>query len=277
MFTDQIANLPELLAGIGPLFILDVLIVVAFAYGCFRVIRHTRAVSMVRGLFILVFIFLCAKMLNLQLITYILERSVYFFIAAAAVVFAPELRRVLERMGTFRFLRSGASMGEQEVERVVKATVEAVANLSRRQVGALICFECNTGLQEIVDSGIQLDALLTSGLLINIFEKNTPLHDGAVVVRDNRVVAATCYLPLTDEVLSKDLGTRHRAALGISEQSDALTIVVSEETGRISVTRKGELLPYLTSDDVRALLTEVLFRDKNSSVLARMIDGCFTK
>lgn len=277
MFTEQIANLPELLAGIGPLFILDVLIVVAFAYGCFRVIRHTRAASMVRGLFILVFIFLCAKMLNLQLITYILERSVYFFIAAAAVVFAPELRRVLERMGTFHFLRSGAVMGEQEVERVVKATVEAVSNLSRRQVGALICFECNTGLQEIVDSGIQLDALLTSGLLINIFEKNTPLHDGAVVVRDNRVAAATCYLPLTDEVLSKDLGTRHRAAMGISEQSDALTIVVSEETGRISATRDGELLPYLTPEDVRALLTEVLFRDKNSSVLARMIDGCFAK
>lgn len=270
-------NVAEVLKSIGPVGMLEIVILLILAYRLWLLLRHTRAERMVKGLLILVAICVVAQALHLQIITYILERSVYFFVAAAAVVFAPELRRVLERVGSLHFFRSGSMLGKMEIDQVLQAVVDAVANLSRRQVGALICFERETGLQEIIDSGIQVDALISSGLLINIFEKNTPLHDGAVVVRGNRVAAATCYLPMTEQILSKDLGTRHRAAVGLSEQSDALTIVVSEETGKISATREGQILRFLTPDDVRALLTESLYRRVNSSILSRLIDGCFTK
>lgn len=270
-------NIAEVLKSIGPVGMLEIVILLILAYRLWLLLRHTRAERMVKGLLILVAICVVAQALHLQIITYILERSVYFFVAASAVAFAPELRRVLERVGSLHFFRSGSMLGKTEIDQVLQAVVDAVANLSRRQVGALICFERETGLQEIIDSGIQVDALISSGLLINIFEKNTPLHDGAVVVRGNRVVAATCYLPMTEQILSKDLGTRHRAAVGISEQSDALTIVVSEETGKISSTREGQILRFLTPDDVRALLTETLYRNVNSSILSRLIDGCFTK
>lgn len=270
-------NIAEVLKSIGPVGMLEIVILLILAYRLWLLLRHTRDERMVKGLLILVAICVVAQALHLQIITYILERSVYFFVAAAAVVFAPELRRVLERVGSLHFFRSGPMLGKMEIDQVLQAVVDAVANLSRRQVGALICFERETGLQEIIDSGIQVDALISSGLLINIFEKNTPLHDGAVVVRGNRVAAATCYLPMTEQILSKDLGTRHRAAVGLSEQSDALTIVVSEETGKISATREGQILRFLTPDDVRALLTESLYRRVNSSILSRLIDGCFTK
>jgi len=274
MLQAELNNLLVKSQAIGPLEILDGLVLLAMMYGFYRVIRRTRAVNLVKGLLILVLFFCLASALKLQMITYILEKSVYFFVVAIAVVFAPELRRALERVGNFHRL-SGGDLTDPEIDAVLKAINETVGNLSRRRVGALVVFEQGTGLEEIAETGIPIDGCVSSGLLINIFEKNTPLHDGAVIIRGNRVVAATCYLPLTDQTLTKDLGTRHRAAIGMSEQSDALIVVVSEQTGDISVAREGELMRYLAPGDVEALLVEHLYKKMNRSSMLSIAAKCF--
>lgn len=265
------------LANLTFLNCLDVVMVLTLLYGSYRAVRHTRAVALTKGLIIVVAVFAAAALLDLQIMRYILEKSVYFLGVAVAVVFAPELRRALEQLGNTAIAGGGTKLTRQEVEDVLQAVQLSVANLSRRRVGALMVFQIQTDLGETVESGIRVDGLVSSGLLINIFEKNTPLHDGAVVIQGERLVAATCYLPMTEQTLSKELGTRHRAAIGLSEQSDAIIVIVSEETGDISVARNGELLRYLRPEDVRAILMENLYRDLERTYLARLLPGCFKK
>jgi diadenylate cyclase len=188
-------------------------------------------------------------------------------LVALPVVFQPELRRALEQIGRSRWLSKGGNeLDDAEVNDVLNAVTNASVDMSRRKVGALMVFERNTGLEERIETGIAIDGILSEALLLNIFEKDTPLHDGAVIIRGNRIVAATCLLPLTENRnLSRELGTRHRAALGVTEQSDAIVVVVSEETGTISIARNGELMRYLHGDDVREILSDALFAKSNTA------------
>ena len=183
-------------------------------------------------------------------------------LVALPVVFQPELRRALEQIGRGKWCHKGVSseLDEAEFDSLLRAVSAATTAMSRRKVGALMVFERNTGLEECIETGVAIDGLLSEGLLLNIFEKDTPLHDGAVIIRGKRIVAASCLLPLTENRnLSQDLGTRHRAGIGVSEQSDAVVIIVSEETGTVSIARNGELMRYLHADDVREILRSALF------------------
>jgi diadenylate cyclase len=185
----------------------------------------------------------------------LLEKSMTVVLVALPVVFQPELRRALEQIGRGRFFRKTVVLDEEEVEHMLSALVSSAMAMSRNKIGALIVFERETGLDDYIETGIQIDALVSHELFMNIFIPNTPLHDGAVIIRGNRIKAAGCLLPLTEaRNLSKELGTRHRAAIGLSEQSDALVLVVSEETGTISLARSGVLQRYLTGDDIKDLL-----------------------
>ena len=174
---------------------------------------------------------------------------------ALPVVFQPELRRALEQIGRGRLFHKHNELDEKELEDMLNAVTNATEIMSRRKIGALMVFERETGLEERIETGVPIDGLISDSLLLNIFEPDTPLHDGAVVIRGNRIVAASCLLPLTEaRNLSQELGTRHRSAIGISEQSDALVLVVSEEAGTISLARNGELHRYLTGEDIKSLL-----------------------
>ena len=203
---------------------------------------------------ILVFILLAA-IFQMNTILWIADKTINVGIIAILVIFQPEMRKALEQLGRKRFISTlfsfdnGKNTVERYSERTVNEMVKACYEMGKVKTGALIVIENDVQLGEYERTGIELDSILSSQLLINIFEKNTPLHDGAIIVRGNRVVAATCYLPLSDNLaLSKDLGTRHRAAVGISEVSDSMTIVVSEETGKVSLAVEGEL--YRNIDEV---------------------------
>lgn len=178
---------------------------------------------------------------------------------AILIVFQPELRRGLEYIGRSRFFtKSFMEIKSESLSEVFNEIVDAVASLSRQKIGALIVIERETGLNEVVETGTRIDGKVSSDLLINIFIPNTPLHDGAVIIKDDKIKAAGCFLPLTDNMsLSKDLGTRHRAALGISERSDCLAIVVSEETGSISIAERGSLARYLDSKTLKQILIDM--------------------
>ena len=237
--------------------IVEILIIAVFFYEVFAWIKNTRAWMLFRGILFILAFFILAAVLQMHTILWLGERLLSAGLVALVVVFQPELRNALEHIGRGRLFRSIFSIGigktitKRFSERTITDLVKASFEMGAAKTGALIVVEKDVKLTEYVRTGIELDSVLTRQLLINIFEKNTPLHDGAVIVREDRVVAATCYLPLTENMeLSKELGTRHRAAVGISEVSDALTIVVSEETGKVSVTRDGILLHDLTPDQL---------------------------
>ena len=255
----------------------EIIAIFLLAIFCLLSIMKTRAASMAKGFLVLLCLIVVAVFLKLPIFIYVLERFAYLFLFVAAVIFAPELRHSLEKIGNLEFLGRRKTISSDKAGNMINAIGDAVGNLSRRKVGALICFEEKTDLLEFIETGIALDALCSSGLLINIFEKNTPLHDGAVIIRKDRVVAATCYLPLTEQYLSKTYGTRHRAALGLSEVSDALIIVVSEETGNIAVAKDGQLRQFLTPQDVMGLLVEHLYGKKNVPEINSLIGSCYEK
>ena len=252
-----------ILKTIGILDIVDTALVAYFLYRIYIMLKNTRAAALVKGLLVLVFLMLVSKWLELHVINWILEKSMTVVMIALPVVFQPELRRALEQIGRGRLFRKMVELDEQQLDEVISSVTEAAVVMSQRKVGALIVFEREVGLEERTETGVQIDGLVSDSLLLNIFEKDTPLHDGAVIIRGQRIVAASCLLPLTDaRNLSQELGTRHRAALGLSEQSDALILVVSEETGTISIARNGELYRYLQADDVRDLLREAVIVPK---------------
>lgn len=205
---------------------------------------------MLKGIAVLVVIMVLAVLFNLSTIVWLINKTLSAGIIALVIIFQPELRRALEELGKknvlFKVLKIGGNMlgdtfDDKSIEEITRATLE----MAKAKTGALIVISQENDLQQYIETGIRLDANITSQLLINIFEKNTPLHDGALIIRDNRIVAATCYLPLSESIsLSKDLGTRHRAGLGISEVTDSIVIIVSEETGSISVAKEGKLIRY---------------------------------
>ena len=246
--------------------VIEILIIAFFIYQFLKWIKNTRAWVLFKGIAIIAVFFIIAALFRMSTILWLGSKLLNAGIIALIVVFQPELRRALERLGRQNFFHVLFSLGfgRGAVQRFDDHTkndlVKAAYEMGAVKTGSLIVIERDVQLEEYVRTGINVDAILTRQLLINIFEKNTPLHDGAVIVRGDRVVSATCYLPLTDSnSISKDLGTRHRAAIGISEVSDALTIVVSEETGKISVTMEGELRRDLSPDELLEALTQIQY------------------
>ena len=255
----MIVQLQGLVSTIGVLDIIDIVVVAYFLYRVYLMLKNTRAATLVKGLLVLVGFMIICRTLNLHVISWLLEKSLTVIMVALPVVFQPELRRALEQIGRGKLFRKGSELDEQEINAMLDAIASATKAMSAAKVGALMVFERATGLVERIETGVPIDGLVSSGLIQNIFVKDTPLHDGAVIIRGNRVVAACCLLPLTENRnLSQELGTRHRAAIGLSEQSDAMVLVVSEETGAISIARNGELMRYLTVDDVKDILRNAI-------------------
>jgi uncharacterized protein (TIGR00159 family) len=246
--------------------VIDILAVALIFFWLLWVAQGTRATQLIRGLAILIVAVVgVANIFNLTALNWLLSRTLPALIVAVPIVFQPELRRALEQLGhTGSWLRPPfASQPENQLEKTVEEISRATAQLSRHRYGALIVVERETGLQEYVDRGVPLDANLTRQLLINIFYPNSPLHDGAVIVRNDRILAASCVLPLSDNVTGGQLGTRHRAGLGISEESDAIAVIVSEETGKISVAHNGRLVRDLDQERLRRILRTLLRLDRN--------------
>ena len=240
--------------------IIDILIVAYIIYRIMKLLKDTSAERLIKGIIILVGIMLLASMLHLTMISWLLQQALNVGLFAIVVVFQPELRRLLEQIGKGNFSRLIVPAdAPDEVESMITATVSACADMSRTKTCALIVFERRERLGEIISTGTMVDAAPSAELIKNIFFKNSPLHDGAMIVRAGRVCAAGCVLPLSgNQSLSRDLGTRHRAAVGMSESADSVLVVVSEETGSISVAIGGMLKRHLSPDMLRKLLENEL-------------------
>lgn len=239
---------------------LDIAIVSYALYRLLLLIRGTRAVQLVRGIAVLIVAGIVARWLQLTTVMYVLNYAQMALVVAVPVVFQPELRRALEQLGRGRlFTPAPGYLPEAERAKVLNEVAAACDVLARNKIGALMVIERETGLKDIAETGTPLDGLVSSPFLINLFVPNAPLHDGAVIIRGNRVVAAGCFLPLSENPnISKELGTRHRAAVGLTEQSDALVIVVSEETGTISLANAGKLIRHLDDATLRELLSNLV-------------------
>jgi diadenylate cyclase len=261
------SNLDWLLTRLSdPRVLLDILVVAVIIYWLLRVAHGTRALTLIRGIVTLfAFLYFLGWALELNTLNWLLGRTWPALVIAIPVIFQPELRRAFEQVGhTGSWLRTPfPGQAGPDMEGAVDEIVRAAAQLARLRYGALIVIERDTGLQDYVSRGVQLDAELTRQLLINIFFPNSPLHDAAVIVRGRRILAASVVLPLTDNIsASSQLGTRHRAAIGITEESDALAVVVSEETGQMAVAHTGRLIRNLDQDRLRRVLRTLLRLDR---------------
>ncbi|RAV15287.1 diadenylate cyclase CdaA [Paenibacillus contaminans] len=220
--------------------IIDVLIVSYVIYKLLMLLRGTRAIQLLKGIFVVMVTWALSITFHLNTLQWMMTQMFNIGLIALIIIFQPELRRALEQLGRGKLFSRSTAEEDQEVNQRIGEIMKTVANLSKRRIGALIVFERETGLNEYIESGIPIGSEITSELLINIFIPNTPLHDGAVIIRQNRLMAAGCYLPLSENpFISKELGTRHRAAIGMSEVSDAISVVVSEETGQVSLAING--------------------------------------
>ncbi|HEX3015451.1 MAG TPA: diadenylate cyclase CdaA [Desulfobacteria bacterium] len=235
-----------LFSGFSWLSIVDILVVAVVLYRLLMLIKGTRAVQLLKGLAVLLVASISAQFLDLVTVNWLLDQVWKMLVVALPVVFQPELRRALEQIGRGKFFTHNTLLVKRETSIVIGQVVRCAQLLSKNRIGALLVFERQTGIQEWVETGIKLDAVVSSEFLVNIFIPKAPLHDGAVIISEDRVAAAGCFLPLSENPnLDKDLGTRHRAAIGITEQSDALALVVSEETGAISIAQDGKIARHL--------------------------------
>ena len=235
--------------------VVDIAIVAFLIYEFMMMIRQTRASSVIVGMITVLAVAGLSTVFGLTALNWLVMGLVNYGVVVLIVLFQPELRKALEQIGRFWRFGRQEDVAEGERERIVDEITQCMLNLSRRRVGALIVLEGRTGVQDLTDQGTALDARITAGLLINIFEPNTPLHDGAVIIRGGRILAAACVLPLTEsENVSRELGTRHRAAMGVTETTDAVSLIVSEETGIMSYARNGKITRHLTEDSLRQLL-----------------------
>jgi len=250
--------------------IIEILIISFLLYHLLVWIKNTRAWTLFKGIMVILVFVVIAAVFHMNTILWIAERTLSVGLLALVVIFQPELRKALENLGNKKFFGKILEINREDVGKFSNKTVDELVRacfaMGKVKTGALIVIEDEISLSEYVRTGIDVDGLLSSQLLINIFEKNTPLHDGAVIVRGDRVISATCYLPLSDSnVISKDLGTRHRAALGVSEASDSMTIIVSEETGKVSVAYHGQIDTDLNPDSLRQKLTFLQSRDHEAT------------
>src|SRR5690625_892269 len=244
----------------------DIALVWYVLYKLIMVIRGTKAIQLLKGIGIVIVVWILSIVFNLQTIQWLTNQVIIWGFLAIIILFQPELRRALEQLGRGSlFTRTGKSE-EEMIDKVVESIVTSCNYMAKRRIGALITLERETGIEDYAETGIPINGELTNQLLTNIFTPNTPLHDGAVIIKNDRIIAAACYLPLSESpFIPKDLGTRHRAALGISAVTDALTIAVSEETGSISSTKSGELMRDLDTDQLRKLLSDNLLQNMKTN------------
>ncbi|MBM7588156.1 diadenylate cyclase [Bacillus pakistanensis] len=246
--------------------VVDILLVWFVIYKIIMLIKGTKAVQLLKGIFVILIVRGISSIFGLDTLGWIMEQAITWGFLAIMIIFQPELRRALEQLGRGRlFSRSGIQEEEEQVQ-MIESITKAVSYMAKRRIGALLSIERETGLSDYIETGIPMDSKISSELLINIFIPNTPLHDGAVILQKRKIAAAACYLPLSESpFISKELGTRHRAALGVSEVTDSITIVVSEETGNISFTNNGELHRNLSLEHFKDLLTKELISDKEGT------------
>ncbi len=250
--------------------VLEIIILSWLFYRILRWIKNTRAWGLMKGALVLVVFILIANALQMNTIMWLVQNLLSVGLVGLVIIFQPELRRSLEELGRKRMVPILSSDSRKQgddsfSDRTVNELVKASFEMGKAKTGALIVIEQDTPLGEYERTGIRVDGIVTSQLLLNIFEKNTPLHDGAVIIRGNRVTAATCYLPLSDNMeISKELGTRHRAGLGISEVTDSVTIIVSEETGAVSLVQKGQLMRGITSEELKKELLKLKKDDETN-------------
>ena len=252
--------------------IVEILIISFLFYHILLWIKNTRAWNLFKGIIVILLFVLVAAIFQMNTILWLAENTLSAGLTALVIIFQPELRKALENLGGKNVLGKLFDFGKVEENKFSDHTIDELIKacyaMGKVKTGALIVIEDEILLNEYVRTGIDIDAIISSQLLINIFEKNTPLHDGAVIVRGDRVVSATCYLPLSDSMtLSKDLGTRHRAAVGISEVSDSLTIVVSEETGKVSIAMRGQIYRNVNADFLRGKLKYLQNRNQQVTKL----------
>jgi diadenylate cyclase len=248
--------------------VIDILIVAFVIYRLMLLIKGTRAVQLIKGLVVLLIATALSSLFNLYTINWLLRQAMTALVVALPVVFQPELRRALEKLGRGRFLAQTSLMaGEVDPVKVIAEITRAATVLSKNKMGALIILERETGLEEHIDTGVKIDGIVAAEFLVNIFIPKTPLHDGAAIIRGGRVAAAACFLPLSENpYLTSDLGTRHRAGIGITEQSDAVAVIVSEETGSVSIAVEGRLTRHLDEASLQDKLTELLNNRASNSL-----------
>ena len=271
----DLIQLQAMLAEIGALFanlferpdwrnLVDIGILAILIYNVIKLVMHTRANSLFKGIALILVLAWVSDVLQISALNWLLEQIISMGFIVIVIVFQPELRRALDQIGRSKWARQIFSTSKKHQsdhsEQHVSELVRALSNMSRKKIGALIVFERNTGLGDVIESGTVVDAQISAPLIENIFEPNTPLHDGAMIIREERIEAAACILQLSDDYsISRELGTRHRAAIGVTESTDAVSLIVSEETGIISMARDGKLTRYLDAKSLTILLTE-LFR-----------------
>ncbi|WP_110112002.1 diadenylate cyclase CdaA [Bacillus sp. CGMCC 1.16541] len=249
---------------------IDVLLVWFVIYKLIMVIRGTKAVQLLKGITVIIVVRFISSFLGLNTLQWLMDQALTWGFLAVIIIFQPELRRALEQLGRGRLFSRGTIPEEDEGITTIEAIAKATDYMAKRRIGALISIERETGMSDYIETGIGLHANASSELLINLFIPNTPLHDGAVIIQKNQVAAAACYLPLSESpFISKELGTRHRAAVGISEVTDSLTVVVSEETGNISVTKNGELYRNLDIETLKQMLTKELISSSRATSSTR--------
>lgn len=247
--------------------VLDILLVWLVFYNILTLIRGTKAVQLLKGIFVIVIIRIITVYLGLTTLGWMTKQVINWGFLAVIIIFQPELRRALEQLGRGKLFARSNLQEEEEQARLISAMSKSVSYMAKRRIGALISIERETGLNDYIETGIPMYSEISSELIINIFIPNTPLHDGAVIVQKNKIAAAACYLPLSESpFISKELGTRHRAAIGISEVTDAVTIIVSEETGAISLTINGDLHRDLSIEEFESRLQRVWFGEITTAI-----------
>lgn len=239
--------------------VLDIFVVSYIFYKGYMLIKETRAEQLLKGILLIVILIPISDLLNLTVLNWILNKTITIGVLSIVIIFQPEIRRALEHIGRSAFNDKHLLEDEETMQKVISEIISAVDALSKSKTGALIVIEQFTGLGEVINTGTHIDAAVSSALLENIFVVNTPLHDGATIIRNDRIISSGCFLPLTNsEALSKELGTRHRAAVGISETSDAITVVVSEETGTISLAVNGRLTRNYDKDKLKDIMIRII-------------------
>ncbi|GEO69049.1 diadenylate cyclase CdaA [Levilactobacillus acidifarinae] len=255
--------------------VLDILVVWFVIYELIVMLRGTKAIQLFRGVILILVVKVISSYFGLNTVSWLMDQVINWGVIAVIIIFQPEIRRGLEHLGRGSLFVRMRNENEA-ANRMIAGLDKAIQYMSKRRIGALMTIQQDTGLEDYIETGIKLDAELTGELLINIFIPNTPLHDGAVIIRNNRIAVAAAYLPLSESnLIPKELGTRHRAAVGISEVTDALTIVISEETGEVSITKNNELLRGLTQEDYLKFLKHELVNEEaaaNHNILETALD-----
>lgn len=252
------ANILDILSNMRIRDVIDILIVAFVVYKIVTLVKETRAENIIKGMLLLLFVTELSGILELHTVHWILEKTMNIGVIAAIVVFQPEMRKALEYIGRFKVLKGQFHLNDDEYNKIINILIETTSFLSKDRVGGLIVIENKVGLNEVSDTGVNINGDLSVNLLLNIFYPNSPLHDGALIIKNDKIRAAGCFLPLTqDNTLNKTLGTRHRAGIGVTEVSDSLVIIVSEETGTISLAEKGKLKRNVKNEELKERLLKI--------------------